>query len=192
MKVKFTTGVSLKFLIYFCPSVFRLILKIKWGQSILNSLRFPAFFKQRKPYARLQMIDIVIKRLALTRFSMIHTINSYHNSLMTMLHGLSLQLDAKVSKAQNVSEIIRCHKAFVRAFSERSFMGEKKIQRWLMETLKLASILRDEWKNVIKFAMLDQTDSLDTISLRDLDKNAIEIEKAFGACENELKYFFGF
>lgn len=170
-------------------TAFRFLLKIKWGQQILLNLSFPNFFKHRLPYASMQMVDLVIKRLALTRFAMLHSINSLHNHLMEMLQGLSLQLDTKVAQSRTVSELISHHDSFVSTFHVSSFLGieSSKIYGLILETLKLAKVLKNEWSNVTAFANLDETGSVDTISLRDLNVNAIEIEKAFGVCEYELK-----
>lgn len=135
------------------------------------------------------MIDLVIKRLSLTRFAMQHSINSLHNHLMVMLHSLSLQLDSKVSKTQNITELINHHESFVISFHEQSFLGSKSenIFGIINEMLKIAKVLKDEWYNVTAFAALDEAGSVDTISLADLNTNSIEIEKAFGVCENRLK-----
>lgn len=135
------------------------------------------------------MIDLVIKRLSLTRFGMQHSINSLHNHLMVTLQSLSLQLDAKVGKARNISELISLHESFVGVFYDKSFLGEsfKLFYGINIEMLKLAKVLKDEWKNVTAFAALDDVGSIDTISLEDLNTNTIEIEKAFGACEFQLK-----
>lgn len=135
------------------------------------------------------MIDLVIKRLSLTRFGMQHSINSLHNHLMVTLQSLSLQLDAKVGKARNISELISLHESFVGVFYDKSFLGEssKLFYGINIEMLKLAKVLKDEWRNVTAFAALDDVGSIDTISLEDLNTNTIEIEKAFGACEFQLK-----
>lgn len=137
----------------------------------------------------MQMIDLVIKRLALTRFAMLYSINSLHNHLMEMLQGLSLQLDSKVAQTKTVSELISHHDSFVSTFHVKSFLGSQSasIYGLILETLKLAKVLKDEWHNVAAFASLDETGSVDTFTLRDLNANTIEIEKAFGVCEYELK-----
>lgn len=168
---------------------FRFLLKIKWGQRILNCLLYPNFFKHRAPYAKMQMIDLVIKRLSLTRFAMQHSINSLHNHLMVMLQGLSHQLDVKVSKAQNLSELICYHESFVDAFHGKCFLGADSSNTFgiIIEMLKLTKVLKDEWRNVTAFAALDESGCIETISLGDLNNNTLEIEKAFGVCEYQLK-----
>lgn len=121
---------------------------------------------------------------------MLHSINSLHNHLMVMLHGLSLQLDAKVAKAQNISQLIACHESFVDTFYAKAFLGPESatLNAIIIETLKLAKVLKEEWATVTTFAALDEAGSIDTISLQDLDNNAMEIEKSFGVCEYQLKF----
>lgn len=118
-----------------------------------------------------------------------HSINSLHNHLMAMLHSSSLQLDSKVSKATNISELISHHENFVDSFHEQSFLGSESenILGIIMEMLKIAKVLKDEWVNVTAFAALDEKGNVDTISLADLNDNSIEIDKAFSVCEYQLK-----
>lgn len=139
-------------------------------------------------------MDLVIKRLSLTRFAMLHTINSLHNHLMAMLRGLSLQLDAKVAKSRNVSQLIDCHEAFVEAFHSNSFLAPESANIYgiIVESLKLAKVLKEEWTTVTAFAALDEVGSVESFSLKDLDNNAMEIEKSFGVCEYQLKVLLDF
>ncbi|CRK99440.1 CLUMA_CG012621, isoform A [Clunio marinus] len=168
--------------------VFRFLLKIKWGQEILVSLRFPDFFKHRLPYAKLQMVDLVIKRLALTRFAMQQTINSIHSHLMVILQGLSLHFDTKISKSRNISELIQHHETFVNEFYKKLYLdSENKMYEIIIEILKLATVLQNEWKNIIVFEALDQTGSVNSSNLFDLNTNSLDIEKAFKICDNQLK-----
>lgn len=135
------------------------------------------------------MIDLVIKRLSLTRFAMQHSINSLHNHLMVTLQGLSRQLDAKVAAAQNLSDLISHHEFFVALFYEKCFLGSDSANTLgiIIEVLKLAKVLKDEWHNVTAYAALDETGSIESISAGDLNNNTMEIEKAFGVCEYQLK-----
>lgn len=118
-----------------------------------------------------------------------HSINSLHNHLMVTLHSLSLQLDEKVAKAKNITELISLHESFVKSFHEQSLLGVESANIFgiVIATLKLAKVLKDEWDNVSAFAALDETGNIDAISLADLNTNAIEIEKAFSVCECQLK-----
>lgn len=135
------------------------------------------------------MLDLVIKRLSLTRFAMQHSINSLHNHLMVMLQGLSFQFDTEVSRVKNIAELISHHEAFVEAFTEKAFLGPSSSNLYgiIIEMLKLARILTDEWNNVAAFAALDKSGCVDSLSLGDLNNNTLEIEKAFGVCEYQLK-----
>ena len=138
------------------------------------------------------LIDLIIKRLSLIRFAMQHAINSLHNHLMVMLAGLSFQLDAKISKLQNISELISYHETFVAAFYEKSFLGTKSEKTYgiIIEMLKLAKVLKDEWNNVAAFASLDETGNIDSMSLEGLNNNTMQIENAFAICKHELKILF--
>ena len=108
---------------------------------------------------------------------------------MAMLRGLSLQLDTKVLKSRNVSQLIACHEAFVEAFHAYSFLAPKSSNLYgiIIESLKLAKVLNEEWTTVTAFAALDKVGSVESFSLKDLDNNAMEIEKSFGVCEYQLK-----
>lgn len=179
------------FMFFFLHIVFRFLLKIKWGQRILNCLQFPEFFKRRQPYAKLQMLDLVIKRLSITRFSMQHAINTIHNHLLVTLQALSIQLNANLSKAQKITELINCHNSFVDAFHRKALMSEstKRTRGIIKEMLKLARVVKDEWQNISNFHALDSAGKIDdSLTLAKLNANTIEIEKAFKACvETELK-----
>lgn len=140
------------------------------------------------------MLDLVIKRLALTRFSMLQAVNTIHNRLMVMLQGLSHHFDLNVSKTKKITELIAQHENFVEIFYQNSFLDEKskRTRGIIIEVLKLAKIVKDEWNNVETFATLDAAGKIDdTSSLVKLNLNTIEIEKAFKACENQLKDLLG-
>lgn len=176
-------------------TVFRFLLKIKYSQLILNNLRFPDFFKNRLPYASYELIDIVIKRLSITRFGILQKINYLYSHLMTMIDGLSLILDEKIKEVKSVSELISLHENFIDAVHKNSLNSPEtsEFNGIIIETLKLAKVVKETWKNVEKFASLDESGNLDEIdsnSLYDLDKQAITIEKAFGVCEYQLKIMF--
>lgn len=179
----------------FLSIVFRFLLKIKWSQQLLNSLIFPDFFKHRAPYAKLNMLNLVIKRLSLTRFSMLQAINTIHNRLMVMLSGFSHQLDVNIAKTKKITELISHHQTFVENFHSKAFLDEKsiKILGIIIEMLKLAKVIKDEWNNIENFAMLDAAGKIDdSDSLLKLNTNTMEIEKAFKMCENKLKDLLDF
>lgn len=109
---------------------------------------------------------------------------------MVMLQGLSHHLDLNISKTKKITELIAQHETFVEAFYKNSFMDEnsKKTRGIIIEVLKLAKIIKDEWNNVETFATLDAAGKIeDSESLVKLNLNTIEIEKAFKACENQLQ-----
>lgn len=170
-------------------SVFRFLLKIKWGQRVLNCLKFPEFFKNRTPYAKLQMIDLVIKRLCLTRFAMQHFIGSLLQRIMTMLQGLSHQLVKRIETCRNLSELIALHNLFVESVHKNALLGPESSTNFeiINQLLQLVDVLKKEWRNVVDFAMLDEQGNVERQTLIDLNNNSLEIEKAFGVCEYHLK-----
>lgn len=170
--------------------VFRFLLKIKWSQRILNYLRYPEFFKRRKPFAKLQMLDLVMKRLALTRFCMQQALNTIHNHIMVNLQGISHQFDLNVSKSKKINEIIQSHKNFVDIFHRKSFLNKqsKRTRGIIIEMLKLSKVIRDEWYSITAFHTLDCAGKIDdSHSLAKFNLTTIEIEKAFMQCEIQLK-----
>lgn len=169
--------------------VFRFLVKIKWGLRVLNCLKFPDFFKNRIPYAKLRMIDLVIKRLCLTRFAMQHFIGSLLNRIMSFLHNVSFQLDEKVEKCKNVSELIQLHNAFGQAIYFHALLEPESSQSYetIIQILQLTDVLKKVWENVMKFAALDEQGSVDSQTLTDLNLDSLEIEKAFGVLEYHLK-----
>lgn len=133
---------------------------------------------------------MVIKRLSLTRFSMLQAINTIHNRLMVTLQGLSHQFDSNISKTRKITELVAQHNSFVDNFHRSAFLDDKskRTRGIIIEMLKLAKVVKDEWNNVETFAMLDAAGKIDdSISLINLNVNSVEIEKAFKACENQLR-----
>lgn len=106
-----------------------------------------------------------------------------------MLKGLSRQLDLKVVKCRNISQLISCHEAFVETFHAKALLSAKseKERKFIIETLKLAMVLKNAWVTVTAFAALDETGNVESVSLQDLDNDAMELERSFGVCEYELK-----
>lgn len=110
-----------------------------------------------------------------------------------MIEGMSLLLDKKLKKVANITELISLHDNFIDAIYKNCLNSPEslKYSEIIIETLKLAKIVKDEWRNVESLASLDESgDIVDSASLYDLDKNAIEIEKTFGVCEYQLKMMF--
>lgn len=110
-----------------------------------------------------------------------------------MIVGMSQMLDEKLKNVSSVTELISLHENFIEAIHKNSFHSSENIKfnEIIIETLKLAKIVKDEWNNVESLASLDESgDIVDSASLFDLDKNAIDIEKAFGVCEYQLKIMF--
>ena len=171
-------------------SVFKFLLKIKWGLWTLENLRFPDAYKKRAPYAPLEIIDIVVRRLALTRFWMLYSIQCIHNHLMTqVLMNLGNQLDNKIGKSKNISEMIQIHESFIETILDHSFQmesGEKTV-KCIVEMLKLIYVLRDEWRNAEVMGRLDERGDIDDSDvLCELNAQANQIEKSYIKCHVRL------
>ncbi|CAO1355674.1 unnamed protein product [Diamesa serratosioi] len=170
--------------------VFKFLLKMKYGLWIMNELRFPDFFKKRPPYAKLQLIDIVIKRLALARFWIQYCINSCHNHFMMNLQSLSKELDARVKKAENISEFIDCHEAFINTSYKYTLLTSENsdIYELIIQMLKLAGVLKNEWANVIKDYELDEQGKIEnSSSLQEMNTSANKIENSYIQFHAKLK-----
>lgn len=171
-------------------SILRFLLKIKWGLWTLENLRFPDVYKKRPPYAPLEIIDIVVRRLALTRFWMLYSIQSIHNHLMMqVLMNLGNQFDKKIIKSQNISEMVHIHESFISTILDHSFQMEsgQKIMQCIIEMLKLIYVLRDEWKNVQIIGKLDERGDIeDSDVLSELNEQANLIEKSYINCHVQL------
>lgn len=138
----------------------------------------------------MKMLDLVVKRIALTRFSMQQALNTIHNHIMVILQGISHQLENNISKCERINEIIQFHSKFVDSFYRKSFLSEesKRTRGIIIEMLKLSKVIKDEWNNIETFHALDSVGKIDdTLSLAKLNVNTIEIERAFKACESQLK-----
>jgi uncharacterized protein (DUF1786 family) len=136
------------------------------------------------------MLDLVAKRLALTRFSMQQALTSIHNHIMVILQGISHQFEASITQSERISDIINFHTKFVDASHRKSFLNSesKRTRGIIIEMLKLSRVIRDEWHNIITFHALDSVGKIDdSLSLAKLNVNTIEIEKAYKACESQLK-----
>lgn len=156
----------------------------------MNELRFPEFFKKRPPYAKLQLIDIVIKRLALARFWIQHCISSCHNHFMMSLQSLSKELDARVKKAENISEFIDCHEAFINTSYKYTLQTNENsdIYELIIQMLKLAGVLKNEWSNVITDYDLDQQGKIESShTMQEMNASANKIENSYILFHAKLK-----
>ena len=163
---------------------------MKYGLWIMNELRFPDFFKKRPPYAKLQLIDIVIKRLALARFWLQYCISSCHNHFMMNLQSLSKELDAKVKNAENIGEFIGCHEAFINTSYKYTLQTRENsdIYELIIQMLKLAGVLKNEWANVITDYDLDQQGLIEnSSSLQEMNASANQIENSYIQFHAKLK-----
>lgn len=112
-----------------------------------------------------------------------------------MIDGLTFILDEKIQEVESVSEFISLHENFIDAVHKNSLNTPETstFNAIIIETLNLAKAVKETWRCVEIFAALDEAGNLDEVdssSLYDLDKQAIQIEKNFGVCEYQLKIMF--
>lgn len=105
--------------------VFCFILKVKWGITTLEMLRFPRSHKRRLPYAKFEMIDLIMRRLEQLRFWMMYAIQSVHFHLMThVLQSMGEQLDKKIDNCVNLKEMEMVHKSYLSTVCEHCFLTD--------------------------------------------------------------------
>lgn len=166
-------------------------MKIKWAQEVLSCLSFPDFFKRRAPYAKMYLIDLIMKRLFLTRFKLLHAVNSLHSHFQIILSGLSAQLDCKMSAAKNIFDCTNLHESFVTTFHKKLHLEKTdKTYGFIIEVVKLVKVLREQWSNVSLLSSLDESGRIDDSIFGELNQSSIEMESAFGTCELHLKELF--
>lgn len=103
--------------------VFCFILKVKWGITTLEKLQFPRSHKRRIPYAKFEMIDLIMRRLEQLRFWMMYAIQSVHFHLMThVLQSMGEQLDIKINNCVNLKEMEMVHKSYLSTVCEHCFL----------------------------------------------------------------------
>ncbi|XP_049538412.1 gamma-tubulin complex component 5 [Anopheles darlingi] len=173
-------------------SVFRFLLKVKWALGTLEMLRFPWSQKRRPPYAIFGMMDLILKRLAMLKFWMIFSLQCVHSHLMThVLQSHGEQLDAKLDRADNLSDMITAHQMYISTIFEHCFQQEdsREVLEGIKQMLELVSILRDEWQTTTNFTELDARGEItdnsmigDFVSRCQID----ELERTYCKCHQEL------
>uniref|UniRef100_A0A1I8MJY9 Gamma-tubulin complex component n=1 Tax=Musca domestica TaxID=7370 RepID=A0A1I8MJY9_MUSDO len=158
--------------------VFCFLLKVKWGITTLEKLQFARSHKRRIPYARFEMIDLIMRRLEQLRFWMIYAIQSVHFHLMThVLQSMGEQLDEKIEKCENFQEMEMVHKSYLSTVCEHCFLTDNvnTIKVGVEQLLSLVSILRAEWMACVKFIESNSplAISLDDSSSEDADTDFV-------------------
>ncbi|XP_037809588.1 gamma-tubulin complex component 5 [Lucilia sericata] len=134
--------------------VFCFLLKVKWGITTLEKLQFARSHKRRIPYAKFEMIDLIMRRLEQLRFWMMYAIQSVHFHLMThVLQSMGEQLDIKIDNCENLKEMEMVHKSYLSTVCEHCFLTESvhTIKTGVEQLLSLVSILRGEWLGCVKY-----------------------------------------
>lgn len=100
------------------------MLKVKWGIMTLENLKFPRSHKRRVPYAPLQLIDLIMRRLEQLRYWMMYSIQSIHFHLMThVLQAMGSQLDEKIANCKNLKEMQMVHKSYLKTVIDHCFLS---------------------------------------------------------------------
>ncbi|XP_058057372.1 gamma-tubulin complex component 5-like [Anopheles bellator] len=173
-------------------SVFRFLLKVKWALGTLEMLRFPWSQKRRPPYAAFGMMDLILKRLAMLKFWMIFSLQCVHSHLMThVLQSFGEQLDAKLDRADNLSDMITAHQLYISTIFEHCFQQEdsKPVLEGITRMLELVSILRDEWRTTVNFIEMDAKGQIaDNSTIADfVAKSQVhELERTYCKCHQQL------
>lgn len=134
--------------------VFCFLLKVKWGITTLEKLQFARSHKRRIPYAKFEMIDLIMRRLEQLRFWMMYAIQSVHFHLMThVLQSMGEQLNIKIDNCVNLKEMEMVHKSYLSTVCEHCFLTESvhTIKTGVEQLLSLVSILKGEWLSCVKY-----------------------------------------
>uniref|UniRef100_A0A2M4C240 Putative secreted protein n=2 Tax=Nyssorhynchus TaxID=44543 RepID=A0A2M4C240_9DIPT len=126
------------------------------------------------------------------KFWMIFSIQCVHSHLMThVLQSFGEQLDAKLDRADNLSDMITAHQMYISTIFEHCFQQEdsKEVLEGIKQMLELVSILRDEWQTTTNFTELDARGEItdnsmigDFVSRCQID----ELERTYCKCHQEL------
>ena len=133
--------------------VFCFLLKVKWGITTLEKLQFARSDKRRMPYAKFEMIDLIMRRLEQLRFWMLYSIQSVHFHLMThVLQSMGEQLDIKINNCENLKEMEAVHKSYLSTVCEHCFLTDNvsSLKTGVEQLLSLVSILRSEWLSCVQ------------------------------------------
>lgn len=99
---------------------------MKWGIWTLENLRFPRHFKKRVFYGEPNIVQLTFKRLALLRNWLMYSLQSVLSHFMTtVLHFMSQELNTKIEKAKNLTEIINIHSTYINKITELCFQTKK-------------------------------------------------------------------
>lgn len=185
---------------FFFFTVFRFILKVKWGLVTLENLKFSKIAKLAS--TKYNIIDFTSKRLAIIRFWMIYSIQCIHSHLMTQhLATLGLQLDLKLKNSSNIDEMILIHESFLDAASDHCFQNRRsdEIRNGIEQLLNLVIVLREEWENVMRIQSAQATtlmmnssdcnlDEIDFFHIENIEKTYVSCHRFIATTLNEEIY----
>lgn len=150
-------------------------MEVKWAIWTLETQRFPVQFKKSRHYRKMNMYDLIFKRLALARNWIIYSIQNIHSYLMMfVVQSMGQQLAKRMSKCQSLQELIDIHDLYIQTIYEHCFQTaeDEKIRVAIEHLLSLVSVLNDEWKNV---ELLDPDNMVVDKSMESTRENIFDI-----------------
>lgn len=157
----------------------------------LENLRFPDSYKNRRPYAPYTLLDITMRRLIIVRVWVIYIFQCLHSHLVQqVMVALQSQLDDRIEKARNLSELTSAHEAYISTVYGDCFLKSEnsQIRESIHQLLHLVAIVRDEWNSVCTVMDLEEEGvSDDAISI---DVHINDIEETYITCHRGLVEMF--
>lgn len=128
-----------------------------------------------------------MRRLIIVRIWVIYIFQCLHSHLVQqVMVALQSQLDDRIDKAKNLSELISAHEAYISTVYGDCFLKpeDSLIRDSIHQLLNLVAIVRDEWNAVHTVMDLEEEGvSDDAISI---DIHIHEIEETYITCHRSL------
>ncbi|KAL5276802.1 TUBGCP5 family protein [Megaselia abdita] len=175
--------------------VFRFLLKVKWGIWTLENMDFPLYQKRRRPYSRLEMPELIMRRLEQLRFWVIYALQSIHYHLMTyVLQDMGEKVDKAIENCENLIDMKKVHNSYVTIISDHCFIRNEYMKNGIEQILNLVVVLKEEWKCSVKLldgpAYLDTTDSsngsITEANYLGILEHVDNIEKTYVVCHEHI------
>lgn len=175
--------------------VFRFLLKVKWGIWTLENMSFPLSQKRRRPYSKLEMPELIMRRLEQLRFWVIYALQCIHYHLMTyVLQDMGEKVDKGIENCENLIDMKKVHNSYVNIISNHCFIRNEFMKNGVEQILNLVVVLKEEWNSSVKLldgpAYLDVTDSSDGSIAETNYMNILDhvdnIEKTYVVCHEHI------
>jgi gamma-tubulin complex component 5 len=134
--------------------VFRFLFKIKWALWTLENFKFPTSCKKNdSPFKKIQLFDIVARRLCITKHWLIYLIQTIHYFTSMHLLHLSKKFEKNSKRARNVQELKKYHEEFIAGIEKFAFQDKnsKPIVDILLNMLKIVLLIKNQWTNLCMF-----------------------------------------